>query len=79
MKGNEHCVRDCEKQGPCEACGSFKADNNDKCSVMGTDYCKSECPLCRIGPVIEDDHRINVDELNRKFKRPKYHPSSVPR
>lgn len=24
IKGNEKCVKDCEKQGPCESCSEFK-------------------------------------------------------
>lgn len=47
MEVNENCVRECEKQGPCESCIEFKPT------------------------------RINVDDLNRKYKRPKYRPSSV--
>jgi hypothetical protein len=24
--------------------------SNDKCKVIDSDYCKNECPLCRLGP-----------------------------
>lgn len=26
----------------------------DKCKVMNTDYCRNECPLCRVGAINEN-------------------------
>jgi hypothetical protein len=28
LRGNEHCIRECEKQGPCECCTEFKGNVN---------------------------------------------------
>lgn len=30
VKGNEHCVKDCEKQGPCECCTEWKSEIRNK-------------------------------------------------
>jgi len=40
-----------------------------KCSLMDSDYCKNECPLCRLGDEDLEPETIDVDGLNSKYAK----------
>jgi len=42
---------------------------DDKCKQMDTDYCRNECPLCRLGAEEIKSQRVSVDNLNSKFTK----------